>query len=187
MNPLKKIIAVLPLILLIPTAYSGESQQKISYAYFGEFISHPGLSVGLQKPLVQKGGYSLQRSFASSYYVHARNHHGLLLTTELINRFTSEKNRFVELGVGLGYMHTWLQGDVYVRGENYTLPEIMDWGRPHVVVSSSFGYGWESRSSDIPREYFTKLVLFGEYPFNGIVLPHVAVQLGTSIAFRGFR
>ena len=157
---------------------------KISVAYFGEFITHPGLFLGTHKGIWQSGNYTLSYNPGITLYTHSRNHNALLLSNELGNRLTSRKGRFAELMLGLGYMHTWLQGDVYVRRDNGEVRTQFDWGRPHLMISTSLGFGWKSAAEQHPQDYFLRIIAFGQYPFNGIVLPHLGLQLGTSFEFR---
>ena len=81
-------------------------------------------------------------------------------------------------------MHTWPQGDVYIREDTGKVKKTIGWGHPHLMVSSSLGIGWES-PEEISRTYFLRMVAFGEYPYNGILLPHLGLHAGVVFKLKG--
>ena len=159
--------------------------KDISLAYFGDFITHPAVTVSVPTTWKATDRYTLYRNIGGSFYTHQRNHNALMLTGELGNRISTKKGRFAELLLGAGYMHTWLQGDVYSRDDAGSVHESWDWGRPKMLLSLSLGAGWSSSNPDSRRDYFMRLVAFGEYPFNGILLPHLGLQVGSTFILPG--
>lgn len=160
-------------------------KRAVSVAYFGEFITHPGISVEFPTLLKAARKHTLYRKLGVTLYTHRRNHNAFILTGEAGSRLTNKQGRFGEALVGLGYMHTWLQGDVYTRAGSGTVTESFDWGRPHLVLSFSLGAGWEAHREALPGTNFIRLIAFGEYPFNGLILPHLGLQFGTTFLYRG--
>ena len=159
----------------------------LSFAYFGELVTHPGFAAGAKFSLFDGSWYDLTVGPTVGFYVHPRNHSGLFIDGELENRFTAAFGLFGTLGVAAGYYHTWLGGDgVYVRGDDGLVQKKFDWGRPHLKTGLSLGFGWDFEKNNLgPLRVFTRLDAFGQAPFNHAILPHVALQVGAVYRFGG--
>jgi len=158
--------------------------RKVSIAYFGDFITHPGLMIGTQSELRRTPRYQMYYTLNTGIYTHRKNHNAFMLSSEIANRLSTKKGLFGELLLGGGYLHTWPQGDVYIREDDGGVKQSTDWGRPHLMVSSSLGIGWQSPKED-SRAYFLRIVAFGEYPYNGIILPHLGLHAGIAFKMKG--
>ena len=158
--------------------------QKLSIAYFGDFITHPGLMIGTQFELRKTQRHQMYYTLNTGIYTHRKNHNAFMLSSEIASRISTKRGLFGELLMGGGYMHTWPQGDVYIREDTGEVKKTIGWGHPHLMVSSSMGIGWES-PEDNSRTYFLRMVAFGEYPYNGILLPHLGLHAGVVFKLEG--
>ncbi len=158
--------------------------RKVSIAYFGDFITHPGLMIGTQSELRRTPRHQMYYTLNTGIYTHRKNHNAFMLSSEIANRLSTKQGLFGELLIGGGYLHTWPQGDVYIREDDGGVKQSTDWGRPHLMVSSSLGIGWQSPKEN-SRAYFLRIVAFGEYPYNGIMLPHLGLHTGVAFKLKG--
>ncbi|NQV41227.1 MAG: hypothetical protein HQ506_02635 [Candidatus Marinimicrobia bacterium] len=159
-------------------------ERKVSIAYFGDFITHPGLMIGTQSELRKTHRHQMYYTLNTGVYTHRKNHNAFILSSEIANRISTKKGLFGELLIGGGYIHTWPQGDVYTREDDGGVKTSIGWGYPHLMISSSLGIGWESPNEN-SRAYFLRIVAFGEYPYNGIMLPHLGLHTGVVFKLKG--
>ena len=154
----------------------------LTLGYFGETITHPGATSGVEYYILENSWYRLFLGGNLGGYVHIRNHIGLFVDAEIGNRFTAPFGLFGEILTGVGYLHTWPQGIIFERDADGGIREANNLGYPHLMPTLSLGFGWDFSRNDLPPvAYFIRLNAFGEYPFNGYLLPHVALQTGISI------
>jgi hypothetical protein len=183
-----ELLVIIAIALLFAAPSQLFSQQElvdrktgISVSYLGETGSHPGLVVGIVHPLIQNNWYQLGVSLDIGGYVHPRNHYAAFLRSTLSNRITAGFGLYAELGIGAGYFHTWAAGEVYTRQSDGSIAKIANFGYPHAMISADLNIGFDFVKLDIlPIGVFLGLSVFGEYPFNGFLLPHVAAQVGMS-------
>jgi hypothetical protein len=148
-------------------------------SYFGETVTHPGLTIGIEYAIVDKGWYRLAFSAQVGGYYHRRNHVGAFIDAGLVNRFTSSFGLFGDAALGVGYLHTWVDGATYSRQTDGNVGRVAGYGLPHLKVTGDFRAGYDlSGLSGFPGGVFMGLSIFGEYPFNGFFLPHAALQTG---------
>ena len=158
--------------------------RKVSIAYFGDFITHPGLMIGAKSELRRTHRHQMYYTLNTGIYTHRKNHNAFILSSEIANRLSTKKGLFGELLLGGGFLHTWPQGDVYIREDDGGVKKSRSWGHPHLIVSSSLGMGWQSPKEN-SRAYFLRIVAFGEYPYNGILLPHLGLHTGVVFNLKG--
>ena len=152
---------------------------SITVSYCGETATHPGLVVGMEYGLIETNWYRLSIAAQIGGYYHHRNHTGLFIETILSNRATTAFGLYGEIGVGVGYLHTWSAGDVYARQAGGGIALVENTGRAHVKLTGDIRSGFDfSKNQILPGGVFMGLALFGEYPFNGFMLPHAALQTG---------
>ncbi|WNG33113.1 hypothetical protein F0U61_05400 [Archangium violaceum] len=160
-------------------AEESPTRLPLTVAYFGETLVHPGLTVGTELSLVRGDVGAVVLTGNLGGYVHPRNHVGLFASAEMGGRLTAPFGLYGELLVGAGYLHSFLQGPVYEVSRDGSVLPAADAGRPAVMPTASLGLGWDlQRNGVAPLALFTRLTLFGQFPFNQRLLPHAAVQLG---------
>ena len=151
----------------------------VSASYYGELLSHPGMTAGVEIYLYENSWYNNFFAGTLGFYVHPRNHLGVFILPSLGQRFTAFFGLFGELLLGVGYLHTWPQGAVYERNDAGEIEQVYDSGHPHLMMNLALGFGWDLRKNGLlPLSIFFRIDAFGEYPFNNIILPHVAAQFG---------
>lgn len=112
-----------------------------------------------------------------SYY-HPRFATALFLETGFGYRVTLGKSAFLDARIGVGYLHGFFGGPVY-DAKGGRLP---NYGLPNAMPLFELGSGFNLRSDGPLRlSPFLRLVAFGRYPFNGMILPRVALELGTNL------
>ena len=86
---------------------------------------------------------------------------------------------FIDLSLGMGYMHSFAAGPVYQRSPEGGLEKVANWGHPHVMPYTSFLIGWDgTRKMKLPWTFHVGAEVYLQSSFNHIFLPHVAVKLG---------
>lgn len=153
----------------------------INFSYFGEMITHPGFSLGYENTFFRGFNYTV----SIGTYVHQRNHTGLFLNAGINWRHTFPIGYSPEIGIGLGYLHTWPHGgSVYVVDDNGNV-SITRGGRPSFMPTVKLGIlGWDLRkNTNIPMRVNTDVVIFGQYPFNNFILPQAALRVGATYFF----
>lgn len=178
------ILFLLSIPSLLATGLTDTGKFTVSVSYFGEMIAHPGIKVGLGYSLYSNDWYELNISTNLGFYLHRNNYRGLLLSLETGNRFTSNFGLFGDFDLGIGYLHTWTDGRTYNRSKDGEIKELRNPGYPHFLLIGSLGPGWNfSKKTALPIQAHFYLSIFGEYPFNGYMLPHAAIQLGLTYKF----
>lgn len=190
---LYKIIHVFLLTgILSPYALQAQEAQlktgrsAVTMGYFGETITHPGFFAGYEHNLMPQKSYQLFLTLTLGGYVHKRNHTGLFSEVALGQRFNFRSGFFLDQSVGIGYLHTLLNGGaVYEVKDNGVVSKSSNLGRSHFMPSVSLGFGWNvAHSEKPPLLLFVRPKVFWQYPFNGYVLPHLALQAGITKAVR---
>lgn len=155
----------------------------LTVAYFGEMATHPGLLLGTEHKAWEAGWH---RAFLSAHvggYRHPGNHVGLFLEGALGYRLTFPSGLSLESLIGMGYLHTLLDGQVFTAGPS-GVEAVTDWGRPAWMPSVTLGCGIDGTGLGLAdTRLFTRLHVFGQYPYNAYVLPHVATQVGLTWNF----
>jgi hypothetical protein len=140
-----------------------------SVAVMGEFLTHPGVVAGLEHPVSEH----VVLAWNIGSYAHVRNTVGVFTDVEAGLRHTFPSRLAIEGFAGVGYLHTFVQGPVYVV-EDDAVDHVTDLGRPSFMPTLRFGVA-AVREKVTP---FVNVEGFGQYPFNTQVLPHVALLVG---------
>ncbi len=185
----KKILFAMLFGVTIPCIAGAEAlsvrKLPLTVCYFGETITHPGLSVGTELSLNGNAVHNLFVTANIGSYLHVRNHAALFINTEFGYRITARSGYYFEVLAGAGYMHTWLDGTVYEIGDDGLVYEIADPGRPAFMPSVTVGlFGWDFSKKNLGNfRTFIRLQAFGQYPYNTVMLPHLALQAGVTYYF----
>jgi len=174
----------LVLLLIIGSFIHAQTQNMaipINISYFGETITHPGIEIGYENTFYN--GFNISISIGT--YVHQRNHTGLFINGGINWRHTFPVGYSPEIGIGLGFLNTWAHGgSTYIVDDDGNV-SINRSGRSHFMPSIKLGLlGWDLRQrTNIPMRINTDIIIFGQYPFNNYILPHVALKLGATYYF----
>jgi len=145
---------------------------RLDTGYFGELGTHLGaaLAASWQPSGAEVSGPVLGARVAG--YRHAGNHFGARAELHAGYRLQLPWSVALELVAGAGYLHTVVDGPLY---DAATLQPVTDLGRPSFSPSAALGIWWGPG--------FLRGGVFGQYPFNGRMLLHPAVELGLSFSF----
>ena len=181
---MKKYLCICMLLFAGNSIYAQENKRviPINFNYFGETITHPGFGIGYENSFYK--GFNFTASIGT--YIHQRNHVGLFINGGLNWRYTFSIGYSPEIGIGLGYLHTWEHGGptytVDDKGNVSTKPKF---GRPSFMPSVKLGlFDWDLRKkTNIPMRINTDIIAFGQYPFNNFITPHIALKVGATYYF----
>ena len=172
-----------------PSAYAQEEPSSthryaLTAAYFGETITHPGATVGLEKYLLRSRRYKLFVGANLGGYVHHRNHKALFANLQLGQRITFRSGWFLDQSVGVGYLRTFLDGEVYAVDSDGSVEQVANTGRPHFMPSVSVGVGYDFTKKGLANlQLFLRPQVFWQMPFNNYSLLHIGLQAGLIVPF----
>ena|GEM_PF-2555405 len=154
-------------------------KNEISIAYFGETVTHPGLTLGIERNLWEKKKLKLISSANIGWYTHPRHHCAAFLNIEGGFRSTTSFGLYSDFFLGIGYHHSWVNGDVYVSDGGDDVKIIRDAGRPHLMTNVSFGLGWDfSKKTSSHTKLFIRIKPMFIYPVNNNMLIQAAAMVG---------
>jgi hypothetical protein len=173
-------------------ARAPRSPWSVNAAYYGETLTHPGLTVGVERELEFWGrrfGLVEHGFFVGAdagAWWHAR--HAVVAFADVVvgYRLVFPRGFRLEALGGLGYLHAFAAGPVYAIGEDGAARRTIDGGRPGLMLTGSLGLGWDFSVLGIaPLSVFLRAGVLGQYPYNTAWLPHLQGQLGVSIPLGG--
>ena len=173
-------------IMIFLNVYCLLGQEKreipINISYFGETFFRPGVLVGYENTFYRSFNFTI----SIGTYIHQRNHTGLFINAGLNWRHTYPIGYSMEFGLGLGYLHTWVHGgNIYTVDNTGNVSIRPNYGRSHFMPSAKLGLlGWDFRKrTDIPLRLNADIIVFGRYPVNNLIMPHVALNVGGTYYF----
>ena len=151
----------------------------LTAAYFGETITHPGLTVGLEYTFWEGRKINLVSSVNLGGYIHPRHHKAMFLELQGGLRRISSYGLYFDFLIGAGYFHTWADGDVYVANDQGDVEEISNVGRPHLMTNLALGIGWDFyKKGSLPLKLFLHVKPLFIYPVNQNLLIQGAIVAG---------
>ncbi len=157
---------------------------RVSVSYFGEYVTHAGIRVGLLVPLHPtpsgKTGEAESSWVAGGFatlYTHQRNHRGLLLTGFFGRQRIGRHGLITQVGLEAGYMASFLQGEVWTLD---AAPATFTKGRKassHFVGGINAGAGWDfSQNSSLPLALSLHPHFYLQAPYNTLFVPRFALE-----------
>ena len=163
---------------------TAETPFAVTASYFGETITHPGATIGVEYYARETWAYKLVLSSNLGWYRHRRNHQAALLDVEVGGRMTSRLGFYGETSVGLGYFHRFADATVYEVDGSGRVSESERLGSPALMGLASFGVGWDFRRNYLPPiSVNLRAGVFGEYPYNQYILAHFFLRAGIAYRF----
>ncbi len=185
------------LILSIHQVFSQETLlnnkiQGISISYFGEGLTHYGIKIGTEYSLKITNKTKIKRNSKEipkrkehfltgniGSYIHKRNHVGLFINSEIGYRKTRNKGFKYEFLIGIGYLHTFLQGDTYTVSDNGDVEKVNLAGQSNLMIPLSFGLGYDfNLHHKKPFSLYLKPGFFIQYPYNHALVIRPTIDLG---------
>ncbi len=159
-----------------PTNYH---RVAIKMDYFGEVVLHPGLTIGIEYSLKENDWVNLHWDTEIGGYYHKWNHTGLLIKSSIGTRVVFPFAFLIDLNLGVGYLHTFPQGNVYIKDEKGGVVKDVNWGSPHFMPTTSLLIGWDgAKNRELPVLIHLGIEAYLESSFNQIFLPHAALKVG---------
>ena len=154
-------------------------------AYYGEMITHPGFSIGMEYYFFENRWFAAFVSPQVGWYIHPRNHQALFIEGDIGTRFTARFGLFGEVLGGLGYFQRWTHGGrVYSQDSDGSISSRFAAGSANLKVNGRLGLGWDfARNNLLPIAAFIRFGVFGEYPYNNYMLLHSSFEAGVVYRF----
>lgn len=154
-------------------------------AYYGEMITHPGFSAGMEYYFFENRWFAAFVSPQVGWYIHPRNHQALFIEGDIGTRFTARFGLFGEVLGGLGYFQRWTHGGrVYSQDSDGSISSRFAAGSANLKVNGRLGLGWDfARNNLLPIAAVVRFGVFGEYPYNNYMLLHASFEAGVIYRF----
>lgn len=169
-----------------------------SASYFGQGYSHYGAKIGTEYPLWTKEKIKTKKNLNEIHkkklvfvtanvgcYIHRRNNVGVFINSEIGYRKTRRNGFMYEFLLGLGYLHTFLQGDTYEVNDDGSVKQVFLAGRSSLMPSLCGGIGYNFDYHYHKHfSLFIKPGFFVQYPFNTAFAARTSFELGIFYNFR---
>ena len=176
-----KILVVLLFSYVLTHAQTEELPTRaLTVSYFGETLTHPGLTLGVEHYPLQSPKHQLVWSVSAGAYLHRRNNTSWFVRLQVGQRLMLGRGFVLENFLGLGYLRQYTHGgDVYQVLPNGAVVENKRSGRGKMMPSVGLGMGYRGikiRGKTI--QVFARPEIFWKAPFNGYYLTHFAINAG---------
>ena len=182
---MKKILLILLLLLFVPfCAQAAETNRyhlRMSAAYYGELILHPGMTVGADFSFLQFKRFDVHLNVEVGGYHHKWYQNTYFSNYSLGFRFGSQKSFFIDPQLNFAFFLTEPDGDIYTTVYNDEYPHYPV--EPNLKFGLAFLLGW--RLNDLPVEIFFGPDIYLESKINYMLVPHFALKLGAAICLGG--
>jgi hypothetical protein len=170
-----------------------QPSHTFSFSYFGETITHPGVSFAYNKSLknwrkvkVKKNGKEKLRAFNLSwsnkmaFYYHGRNHNGNILATGAALSMTRKKNWVFQFGLFSGGNLRYFNEDVFELDENKQVEKIKNASNLTFIygIRTSISKGLQFKETISPYSIFLGSNIFWSTPFGTNSIFQNAIELG---------
>jgi len=164
-----------------------EKPLRLSIAYFGEMITHPGFEFGVERGILQSKRFELFWGGRLGMCTHRRNHTAVFLGVESGQRMLFPFGLFLDHKLGLAYLQSIpIGGPTYVVDAIGDVKEVRNLGRAHIMPSVTLGLGWDLEKHGLPPiRLFGRTQIFWQLPFNTTSLVHFGVLVGVSWRIKG--
>jgi len=159
----------------------------IGAGYLGENLSHPGGFLTVDFPLSFRRRSFIEARVEVAGYLHPRNSWAIMAQGGIGFGSILPCGFLTGISVGIGYIHTFLGAPLYTVIEKTGFDEylqIPDRGQPGFLFDITGRIGWDWGDFGVPLRIFLAFKSFGRVPYNGMVLPHFALQPGVALRIR---
>lgn len=167
--------------LLAADARAEARWSGVSASYYGETLLHPGARLASEWTLVGGGGHALWAAAALGGYYHRGFAGALFSSTEAGYRYAFDSGVELTSALGIGYLHTFLDGETYVADAGGRFERVSAAGRPGFMASAALGIGYQLAERRLAP--FFRIAVFTQMPFNGRALLHPVAELGVAWRF----
>jgi hypothetical protein len=184
---IKPVLFLFTLMGFTPLVAQDYSIPKLqtSVGYFGEFITHPGVKLGMsytikQKSKNKKSGKENNKGWLTganiTFYRHKFNHKALMLTGFIGRQRIGNAGFLTQLNFETGYMASFLDGEAY-EWDGSTFQKAKK-GSSHLVFGFNGGIGWDfGKRTSLPATIAIVPHLYIQAPYNTSFLPRTALAI----------
>ncbi len=169
-------------------------QVTVNVSYFGKTISHPGLKIGIEYPLMvvdveklKKSGVAIPKTKSifltgNLIYNHHRRYNSIVLVnTEIGYRITRKKGFKMGVLLGFGGLRTIIDEDTYQVSDQGKIKLIRHPGQWGFAPSLSFELGKDMGfQKSLPWAYHLKPSFYFQIPYNHSFLMNFVLEFGVS-------
>ncbi len=153
---------------------------RVGASYLSEGGFYPGFAFNYERKLLSNQSFQLLLAAKAGAYFHYQNHTGIFVMVQSGQRFRIHKKLYFEHFLGLGYLHTFLNGgDAYYVNAAGQVQKSNNAGNPHFMPSISFGLSYDCEQGKHPFMIFIRPMIFWQIPFNQTSLVQYAFEVGT--------
>lgn len=154
-------------------------------SYFSEGGFYPGFALTYERSLLANKNFEMTAAAKAGSYFHYRNHTGVFVMVQSGQRFRLYKKLFYEHYLGVGYLHTFLNGgNAYYVDAAGQVHKASNGGNPHFMPSVSFGLSYLVDSIKNPVRIFGRPVIFWQIPFNQSELVQYGFEAGVLVKLK---
>ncbi len=154
-------------------------------SYFSEGGFYPGFAFNYERTLLANKTFEMTAAARAGSYFHYRNHTGVFIMIQSGQRIRLYKNLFYEHYLGIGYLHTFLNGgDAYYVDAAGQVHKASNGGNPHFMPSVSFGLSYNVDVLKQPLRIFARPMIFWQIPFNQSKLVQYGFEFGTNVRLK---
>lgn len=168
-------------------------KKSLTVEYFGEGISHPGLSLGINHYIIPykdkqinfaKVRHLFQTGLSLAFYSHRKSHFAIIFFPHFNYHFLFKNGITLRVNTGLGYLRQFNSGTTYEVSENGEVDIIRFAGRNKFTTHFSLGFGKNlMKNKNIPLAWNMNFGIFTESPTNTGFLPHLFIKIGVDYFF----
>ncbi|MFD1145063.1 hypothetical protein ACFQ4C_28295 [Larkinella insperata] len=159
--------------------------QQLRVAYFGETVTHYGLKVAYEYPLISrvKMGNNARKEFlitpGLAVYHHPHNHVGVIFSPELAYQRTGPRGGVFEVSLSNSYLRYFLAGQTFEVGENGEFQRVSMAGRGAYLPTVSVGFGRDlAVRKNRSLAWYARLNLMQQRPYNASQLYRFGIECG---------
>ena len=160
------------------------SSLKMNVGFMIHNFSNPGSNIGIEIVLAKTGKQEILIPINVAFYIHPKNSRVYYLNSGIGFRWHSIGRIFLFGSLCIGYIHQFVDGEIYFLDED-EIVRVTDYGQPGFMPYVDFGIAVDAfEGNAVKISPFFEVLAFGQYPYNGYMLPHFGLQLGTYISIK---
>lgn len=178
-------------IALAGAALMNAPAQGIRAGYYGETVTHYGLKIAYERPLLthvrtrNQARKTLLFAPGLAAYRHPHNHLGFILSPELTYRRTGRRGGQFEVGIAPAYFRYFLDGTTYEVDDAGEFRRVRLAGGSAFLPTISVGVGRDlSVRHKLSLAWFTRLNLMQQRPYNTSALLRFSLEAGVIVPLK---
>jgi len=153
------------------------------YSGFASIPIHPGLLLGVEYYYSKNDKNQLFQTLNIGGYLHKGFEHGLFLNTDVGYRHVFPWGIIDDILLGIGYLHTFSDNDVFKQDNKGRYVKITEYGNPRFIADASVGLGYDfSKKTRLSIQPYLRYQFFIELPWakglNNLFMAHTVLQIG---------